>query len=103
MCDLWALSEGAPAGFSIHAMTSEIDGGRILARVQVSDGSERDYAAYLACSARREVRALCDVLARVEREDGVAGRPNRAARDIVSRRTPSRGELRAFAGLGVLL
>jgi hypothetical protein len=103
MCDLWALGERRPAGFSIHAMAPAIDAGAILARVQVSDGSDCDYLAYLARSARREVEALHEVLARIEERDAVGGRPNRAAAADPPRRDPGRRDLRTLRRKGVRL
>ncbi|MBC7714321.1 MAG: hypothetical protein H7177_13335 [Rhizobacter sp.] len=36
MCDLWALLEDRPTGFSIHVMEKKIDNGSIIRRVQTS-------------------------------------------------------------------
>jgi folate-dependent phosphoribosylglycinamide formyltransferase PurN len=79
MCDLWALREHRPAGFSIHVMTAEVDAGPILTRVQVSAGDDRDYPAYLARSTRRELIALAELLAGIEARDVVRGTPNQRA------------------------
>jgi methionyl-tRNA formyltransferase len=101
MCDLWSLAERRPAGFSVHVMTPEVDAGKILASVPVSNGSDLDYLDYLARSARAEVPALCDVLARIEARDGVEGRPNAASAALVVRRTPSRRDIDRLRKSGV--
>ena len=101
MCDLWSLSERRPAGFSIHVMSRAIDAGPILARVPVSNGSDRDYPAYLVRSARAEVAALRDVLARIEASDGVKGRPNVGSGALVLRRNPTRRQIRVLRRRGM--
>jgi methionyl-tRNA formyltransferase len=88
MCDLWALHEGQPAGFSVHWMTPEIDAGEILARVVVSDGGDRDYPAYLRASARREAVELPRVLERLAAGDAV-GTANAGEAPVTHRRTPT--------------
>jgi methionyl-tRNA formyltransferase len=102
-CDLRALAEGRPAGFSIHGMTPAVDAGPILARVRVSPGDDRDYAAYLVRAARAEVGALEDVLARIEAADAVEGRPNVAPAGAALHRTPTRREIAGIRRKGVRL
>lgn len=101
MCDLWSLYDGTAAGFSIHQMTSKLDDGAILARVQVSDGSDRDYPAYLAAAARRELDAVRALLADVAARDRVAGTPNTAPPELVYRKTPGWKQVTAFRRKGV--
>ena len=54
LCDLFALSENRPAGFTIHQMTERVDAGCILAKGIVSESGERDYLAYLARTGQAE-------------------------------------------------
>jgi methionyl-tRNA formyltransferase len=103
MCDLWALREGKPAGFSVHAMTAEVDAGAILATQQVSDGAERDYAAYLARSTRIEQGVLRGVLDEIDRAQAVRGRPNLAPPGLAHYRTPGRDQIGAFRRSGIVL
>jgi len=42
MCDLYALFEGRPAGFSIHQMESKIDNGAILKTIAVTDAHSQE-------------------------------------------------------------
>lgn len=62
MCDLFALSENRPAGFSIHRMNRKIDAGEIYKVQEVSDGTDRNYCHYLAKTAEIEGMALANLL-----------------------------------------
>jgi methionyl-tRNA formyltransferase len=103
MCDLWALHERVPAGFSVHQMTARVDAGPILARVEASAGADRDYLRYLAETTRRELAELRALLAQIERQDAVAGQPNVPGPGLVYRRNPTRVQLRAMKKGGLLL
>ncbi len=46
-CDLYALSEGREAGFSIHKMEKRVDAGKIFKVVTVDPGNEKNYRNYL--------------------------------------------------------
>lgn len=93
MCDLWALHERGPAGFTIHQMNEKIDAGELVARVEVSDGSDRDYLAYLVKSCGRELETVQRVLAGIERQDSIAGTPNAAPPGLVHRHNPTREQI----------
>lgn len=56
-CDLYALSEGRPAGFSIHKMEKRIDDGEIYDVVEVARHI-KNYQQYLALTIQKEIRAL---------------------------------------------
>ena len=55
-CDLYALFENRPAGFSIHRMNEKIDDGKLICTREVNDGTQKDYQKYL--SERERVEAL---------------------------------------------
>jgi methionyl-tRNA formyltransferase len=101
LCDLWALSEGRPAGFSIHFMNEKIDSGPILSRTQVSDGSDRDFLAYLRKSAARERQELEDVLRKFARGDAMNAIPNDTSPDVVFRKNPNWQEIRQMKKTGM--
>jgi hypothetical protein len=101
MCDLWALYRREPAGFSIHRMIPAIDAGDILARVQVSDGDDRDYPRYLQRSAQREVTTVAEVLARIAVDNRVLGEPNVAPQGLAHCKTPSRHQVGQFRREGI--
>ena len=102
MCDLWALSLGEPAGFSIHGMTRRIDDGEVLRVVSVSHG-ERDFQAHLLASAGREAQELGALLGEIERADGVRGQPNVKSERTVYRRNPTWAQIRQMRGRGMTL
>ena len=104
MCDLFALSENRAAGFTIHVMNETIDAGQILLRREVSDGSEKNYARYLAKTGREEGRALAELISQIA-ETGVlpTGEPNRAGKILVSKTPRSRQAVHELKDRGMLL
>jgi hypothetical protein len=103
MCDLWALAERRPAGFSIHRMSPLLDDGDLLCCVQVSDGQERDYSAYLLRSSEREASMLREVLADIARLDRVPAAPNVPSAPIAMRHEPAPAQIRAMLRDGMQL
>jgi hypothetical protein len=103
VCDLWALHDRVPAGFSVHRMAPRVDAGEVIARVEVSDGSERDYPAYLGRSARREREEVEALLRRLGAEGRIDSRPNVPGPNLVYRKNPTRRELRAMRRGGLRL
>ena len=107
MCDLWALYEGQPSGFTIHTMAEKLDAGAIIEQVVVSTpaqpGAPRaDYPAYLALSTRVELETLQGLLARL----AVSGTIKRGCTGNVSgpmRRDPSPAQVRAMLRKGMTL
>src|SRR5690606_523522 len=65
MCDLYALSEGREAGFSVHVMTPKLDAGPILRR-QIVGGGTRDYLSYLRHTGPIEARVLTELVDEIE-------------------------------------
>lgn len=102
MCDLWALSRGEPAGFSVHRMTRKIDDGDIL-RVEPVGAGDRDYGAYLLRSSAREAEVMTDLLDEIARTGRVAGRPNTKTERTVMRKNPTWAEVRAMRARGMKL
>ncbi|RME72134.1 MAG: hypothetical protein D6776_09310 [Planctomycetota bacterium] len=103
MCDLWALAERRPAGFTVHRMTARVDAGPILERVVVSDGRDRDYLAYLRRAARREAQVLRALLHRWARGEPPCERPNEPPAGLRYRRNPRAAEIRWMRARGMRL
>jgi methionyl-tRNA formyltransferase len=103
LCDLWALSEQTAAGFSIHVMSEELDDGPILRRVQVSDGAERDFLAYLRRSAERERDELADVIRALATGEEIDLIPNTTPSTVILRKNPGAGDLRRMKEQGMRL
>lgn len=103
LCDLYALADRRPAGFTIHAMSERVDAGRILVSREVSSGCERDYVEYLERTGRCEGRALADLLQRTAREGVLpTGCRNQCSRPVYTR-TPDRGQIRELCAAGMVL
>lgn len=107
MCDLYALSEGREAGFSIHVMNQKVDAGELL-KVQVVDpGSERHYVNYLARTANIEAQALAEVLMNIANSLTTtghlpAGMPNHSEERKYTR-NPTREMVREMKRKGMIL
>ncbi|MEK6624781.1 MAG: formyltransferase family protein, partial [Bdellovibrionota bacterium] len=67
LCDLYALSEGRPAGFSIHHMVEKVDAGALYKRCEVGQG-DRNYQEYLKRSAITEAKILSEIFSYIEKE-----------------------------------
>jgi len=103
MCDLWALSEERPAGYTIHAMTAKIDAGGILARVRVSEGQDKHYPRYLRRACVLEAETVAEVLHTLETTGKPALQPNVPPDNLVMRRNPDRAQLRRMIRSGMKL
>lgn len=103
MCDLWALSEGQPAGFTIHKMNQNIDDGNILEKTVVSDGSEHDFMRYVEKAAQLECETLKNLLGRIESQGMPQGEPNIATKKVDMRKTPAFKEIRMLSKKGLKL
>ena len=96
LCDLYALSEGRPAGFSIHQMNEKIDDGVILKTHEVDDGREKNYMKYLAKTSRVEGQVLSEVIEQIatlgKLPDGIKNTPT----NKVYTRNPNRQKIKTF-------
>lgn len=103
-CDMWNLSEKRATGFSIHRMSEKVDAGSILKAVEVSDGTERSYSAYLKAAVKRECEEIRGLLAALNSNESIlGGQPNIGPADLKHRRTPSWREIRAIRKSGLAL
>ncbi|MCA9523997.1 MAG: hypothetical protein KC609_23670 [Myxococcales bacterium] len=103
MCDLWALADRRPAGFSIHRMTRKVDDGELLCVEETSPGGERDYLAHLTRASRVEGRAVARVLQRIATDDAIVGEPNRCDNPIYTQTPQTFAEIRALRAKGLRL
>ena len=101
MCDLWALYEKLPAGFSVHQMSRKIDDGGIISCTQVSDGNDRNYVEYLQRSARMEAKVVADILADIDARNEITCTPNRAPAGLQHRRNPTWEQMREIRRSGL--
>lgn len=104
MCDLYALADNRPAGFSIHVMSEKLDDGRILFRKEVSAPGEKNYVAYLSKAARQEGEALAALVGRIAEQGSLPeGTPNRDDRAAYARTPKSRSEAAVLKKKGMVL
>jgi methionyl-tRNA formyltransferase len=88
MCDLQALAEGRPAGFSVHKMTRKIDDGDIFARAVASTPGEKNYVNYLKKTGPTEAEVISQFLNEVRTSGGLPeGTPNTSS-NIQYSKTP---------------
>lgn len=103
-CDLYALSENRPAGFTIHRMNEEIDKGEILFSKEVSTGNEKNYIKYLSTTGVVEGRALADLINDVAQSGSLPkGLPNRHSKPIVTKTPQSKAEIKNLRTRGMVL
>lgn len=103
-CDLYALSESRPAGFTIHRMNGGIDAGEILFSKEVSDGNEKNYVRYLSITGYEEGRALADLINYMA-ENGILpkGSPNAYTRPVVTKTPGNKSEIKKLLASGMIL
>jgi methionyl-tRNA formyltransferase len=103
LCDLYALYERRPAGFTIHVMNEKVDAGQILVRKAVSQGDDRNYLDYLARTGAEEGRALAALLNDVAALNSLPeGVPNSCAKPIYTR-NPNRKQIAQIRKAGMVL
>jgi len=68
MCDLRLLLQGRNGGFSLHLMTTEVDGGAIFSRTEVANAEAcgKNYWTYLKQSTLLEIRVVREFLEQVK-------------------------------------
>lgn len=103
MCDLWALYNNEPAGFSVHAMNAKIDDGNIVETCVVDNGSETDFLSYLAHAATMELDTVNRLLDEIAATDQINGRANKRTNTAQHTRNPTRSEIKAIKRKGMIL
>lgn len=101
LCDLWALYEKRPAGFSIHMMNEKIDEGDILAVETLDTSDLTDYSRLPVRSSVNEAACLLAIIDRFK-NNTVEKRPNISA-TVRLTKNPTAGEIRAMKRSGLLL
>ncbi len=103
LCDLYALSENRPAGFTIHKMNEKIDAGVLYHVEATAKGFEPDYIGYLGKTGEREGRALVKLLDEIAASGALPdGQPNVCEKPIFTR-NPKREQISQLKAKGMKL
>ncbi len=103
MCDLWALADRQPAGFTIHKMNPKIDDGKILEKVVVSQGEERDFMRYLVQASHIEAETLQRLLREIEAQGMPEGVANVTEGKVTMRKSPNLKDIGFLRNKGLIL
>jgi methionyl-tRNA formyltransferase len=102
LCDLYALTEGRQAGFSIHVMEKKVDNGAILARVEVSSG-DKNYLEYLKKTEPLEAVELQRLFEQIEQNRQIPQGMENKTKNKVYTKNPSRKQIQSFIKQGFKL
>lgn len=102
MCDLWALKEARPVGFSVHWMNTKVDDGDILAIYEHPKLDTKDYSQIPYLSSKREADILLEILSKMEKGEKLTTRPNQCDTKIYSR-NPDLKQIREIRKQGIQL
>lgn len=101
-CDLYALAENRPAGFTIHKMSEEIDAGNIYL-TRVASNGEKNYREYLSQLASKETSALSELINLIEKDNKLPeGTLNMSDEKLITK-TPSAEEIKKMLAKGIIL
>jgi len=101
LCDLHALLDGRPAGFTIHHMAPRVDAGNILVRRCVSAAHESSYAGYLARTGAVEGMALAELIAETARAQRLPEGVANQSTDPIYNRSPGLVDMWRMSHLGL--
>ena len=102
LCDLYALSEGRPAGFSLHKMTKTLDAGEIMATKEVSKG-DKDYLAYLHKTVYAEAKAISNFIEGILENNSLPKGKRNMCVDPVMTRSPNKENIKSLLDQGMIL
>ncbi len=108
-CDLYALTEGREAGFSIHEMVEKIDAGKlhkvipVASKEDIKNENKYSYLNYLKKTAPLEAKALYDLCLEIENEGKFPqGKPNTAEKKVFTK-NPTKKQIKEFINQGFVL
>ena len=102
MCDLYALSEGMPAGFSIHRMNKKIDDGEIIKKVEVSK-KEKNYPQHLYRSSKIEGITLVQFVGEISKSRLLPAGEENISSNCIYTRNPGIGKIIEMKRKGIKL
>lgn len=104
MCDLWALFEDRPTGFTIHQMEKKIDDGAIVRRVQTSMAGERnDYAKLIEESALIEGEVTAQLIKELKLSQKLPIEMQNTSTNVTYKKNPNFWFIRKILAKGIKL
>lgn len=102
MCDLWALFEDRPTGFTIHKMEKKIDDGAIVRRVQTSNaGEKKDYAKLIEESALLEGEVTAQLIKELKLSQKIPIEMQNISTNVTYKKNPSFWVIRKILAKGI--
>lgn len=98
-CDLWALADKRPAGFTIHQMTQKLDDGAILECCEVAP--HNNFITHTLESSMIELKAMTAVLDRIAKSASLDGVANIRTPETRYFKNPTLSELKHFRRKGL--
>lgn len=102
LCDLWALYEKRPPGFTVHYMNEKIDAGDIIVTRKTDVHEETDYTKIPMMSSLAEAEALDTIIDRLNSGDKIQRIPN-VSDSVRYTKNPTFKEIRAMKQSGLTL
>lgn len=102
-CDLYALSEGREAGFTIHKMEKKVDAGELYRVVTVDEGLERNYENYLASAELREIETLKEFFQEVLETKSLPQGIKNSGHECFYTKNPTKKMVKEFKRKGLIL
>lgn len=108
-CDLYALTEGREAGFSIHEMVEKIDAGKIHKVINVATKEDIrvkkkfSYLNYLKMTARKEAQCLHELCLEIQENKSFPEGEDNITDKKVFTKNPTRRQIKEFLKQGFIL
>lgn len=103
LCDLYALYEKRPAGFSIHKMEKKIDAGKIYKIVEVDQGKEINYLKYLDLTVEKEIVHLTELIQYIAKNNELPDGIENKTDSIVFTKNPTREMIKKIKDKGLIV
>lgn len=106
MCDLWALLEGRPTGFSIHLMDKKIDNGLIIKKVQTSthgDSIRSNFAKLIKESSKIEGLEIAKTILTIKKNNSIPKECENISPNPIFTKNPDYFTIRKIIQKGIVL
>jgi folate-dependent phosphoribosylglycinamide formyltransferase PurN len=106
MCDLWALQENRPTGFTIHVMDKKIDNGSIIKRVETSvhgDNVRKSFSQLIFESSKREGTEMAQMIKIINKNQTLPIELDNISTNPVYTKNPDFKSIRSLLKKGIKL